>query len=72
MVGGIKARAFKNDTNRRINLSQALFFAFRAITQRLVFEFLITVKTDAAIITLIGIGWHFLLHFHSFLTEPVL
>ncbi len=72
MISRVKSGALKYNTNRRIDLAQALLFTFRAIAQGLIFEFLISIESDTTTIALIGIGWHFLFHHHLLAIEPLL
>lgn len=58
MVGGVKPRAFKYNTYRRINFAQCFFVAFWTARQRWITEVLVLIELDATIITVIRVRRH--------------
>ncbi len=58
VVGGIKARTFKNNTHRQVDLAQRLLPAFGTASQRRIYKLGGMFKTDTTIFTLICIDWH--------------
>ena len=58
MIGGVKPRAFEHDPDRREDLPQGLFTAFRAAGERRVVKVLMALEAHTAILTLIRIGRH--------------
>ena len=58
MVGGVKARTLKHNTDRRVNFSQGFFVAFGAASQRGIAKALLLFELHTTIFTSIGINWH--------------
>ena len=58
MIGGIKTRPLKHDTDRRVHFMQIVLSALGTFGQRLVCEFLGLVELDATIVAPIGIYRH--------------
>jgi len=58
MICSVKARTFKYNTDRSIDFAKGLFIALRAACERLIAEFLLTVKLDTAAFASVGINWH--------------
>jgi hypothetical protein len=58
VVGGVKTLTLKHNADRLENLAQGRLTAFRAINQGVIREFLVLIKADSAIITMVRICWH--------------
>lgn len=62
MVGGIEARALKDDPNRCEDLAECALRAFRAPLERGIAEFLLPLESYSTIVALISVYWHRLPH----------
>ena len=58
MVGRIESGPFEDDPYRGDDLLQSFFIAFRTACERRVFELLVAVELDPAILTSVRINWH--------------
>jgi hypothetical protein len=62
VIGGIEARSFKDDPDRREDLAECALRAFRAPFERGIAEFLLPLESDSTIVALISVYWHRLPH----------